>query len=218
MTHRHHLRAALHETAAPILENAGFSGTRTTWSRLNDAGDTASVNVKIAATGVPGGLRCSVNLSVTPAPWVSWLTHFWDERTGNVSEAYALFSDRLVPALPSQGGGAGWVIENPSDARAAVQDMARQLSSGPIQNLIRLLDRNHLLQAARTMSLGQVDGPSGVVYCKRSEAVLLAEEGHSVELERILGQLSQSAEGRARESHEKFANWARSRARKVPAN
>ena len=71
-TLRDSLRAALRDLVGPVARAHGFKGSAPNWRRSTDLGDWAIVNVQSSRYSTREYLRCVINLSVAPEPWLAW--------------------------------------------------------------------------------------------------------------------------------------------------
>lgn len=214
VTAQDHLRVALRDVLAPVMRSAGFKGSGRNFRRTNDHGDWAVVNVQSSSFGTSAVALCVVNLALAPRPWTEWLsTLFGHSPPKTVGEQHGLYRDRLYPADPRAGG--WWRVDNEATARAVAEEMAELLLSTGLPTLARLLDREQLLAAVRACELGDIHGDGNAIFCKRAEAILLAEGGASQPLAEALDYVLTHTEPRLRPNAERLVDWVRARAETI---
>lgn len=200
------LDEALSRLVVPVLRDAGFKGSGKTWRRRNELGDVAIVNVQSSMSSTHEQVRCIINLSIAPLPWLSWFAHsLQKEVPKNPSESWGLYRDRLHAASPKGSWETWWSIQTEAEAETAALDMVQKLRAEGLPTLTRLLDRDRLLQALRTTRKGLSPTTAG-----RGVALLLAESAASRELEAVLEGLRTDATKEQREYADKFDAWVRS--------
>ena len=204
---------ALNEFVGPAVRDAGFKGSGKTWRRVNGHGDWAIVNVQSSAWGTSEELRCVINISLVPQPWIAWTSHLLDQEVPKTpGEASGLYRDRIHPTGSPANTDTWWTVRNEVDAEAVARDMVVRLRTDALPILANLLERPKLLESLRNKDLGMVGGAGWDLYFMRAEAVLRAEEGMSPQLEEILDYIDRHSEEKLRASAERLISWVRSRA------
>jgi hypothetical protein len=205
LTAQEMLKEALAGIVAPAMRSAGFKGSGKNWRRFNNLGDVAMVNVQSSAWSTQDEVRCVINLAMSPRPYLAWFAHRCHmEIPKNPGHTWGIYRDRLDASEPGADRETWWTIGTPSEAETTARDMARKLATEGIPALSALLDRQRLLQTLR-------EGRSGFgkeSWLKRCEALLLADNGPSPELDRILDDLSGRAPGE-RKPPDDFETWIR---------
>lgn len=160
-------------------------------------------------------LRCVINLSLAPRPWLDSYEHRLGRLPEAISENLGLYRGRLHPTGSPAGVDTWWDVNGPQDAADAVADMAARLEVDGWPFLTKLLDRKEMLGQIRAGDLGDIRGAKA--YLARAEAAMLSDDGPSAELERLLAvSVSESME-RQRENAREFADWVRARAERRAA-
>ena len=220
MTAQQGLRLGLKEILAPAVRAVGYKGSGITWRKANAQGDLAIVNVQSSMFSIATRLDCVVNLSLAPAPWISWLNHRQTRQPKSVGESYGMYRRRLHPTGAAPGIDTWWEITRADAAADAVRDMTAQLADDGLPMLERLLDRSNLLAAVRAGDLGDFSHASGDSFdpfAARCEIVLLADAGDSDEVESLLARLAAHPVGAGfdvemlRNHDAELAAWARAR-------
>jgi hypothetical protein len=210
-TAQDHLRVALRDILAPVLRSNGFKGSGRNFRRTNDHGDWAVVNVQSSSFGTSAEASCAVNLALAPRPWIEWLSHLNGHPPPmTVGEQHGLYRDRLRP--PGVRSDYWWRVDSEATARTAAEEMVELLQSTGLPTLTRLLDREHLLTAVRTCELGDFNGDRWATFCKRAEALLIAEDGPSQQLTDLLDYVLAHTEPRLAANAERLAEWVRAQA------
>ena len=212
MTAQDWLRTSLKHTVAPAVRDAGFKGSGTTWRRTNESGDVAIVNVQSSFSSTRENLRCVINLSLAPKPWLDWLAHSLRRAPKNVSESHGLYRQRLHPSTAPKDHDVWWEIASERDAANAADDMVAALDSIGLPLLSRLLSRDQLWKQITEQDLGFVRGPHHAVFFKCAEAILIADDGPSARLDSVLHYLDEHTSERQRASNQLLAQWVRERA------
>lgn len=210
------LKNALRDLLGPAARAQGFKGSAPTWRKASDARDWAVVNVQSSSWSTSESLRCVVNLSFAPEPWLRWER----ERLGAgmpkaVTEALGLYRERLHPDGTPEGVDGWWEISDEVSARAAVMDMNVQLNRAGWPVLSQLFSRESMMAKLRQGDLGMVKRSNFGVFFARAEALMLMDAGPSEELESALGYALDNSLPRQRENAERFDRWVRAEAAKA---
>jgi hypothetical protein len=89
--------------------------------------------------------------------------------------------------------------------------MVAQLAEHGWPTLVRLLDRQALIESIRSGNLGHTKGEHEVFFA-RAEAVLIAEGGPSARLDELLERATANAIPAQQANAARFAAWVRARA------
>jgi hypothetical protein len=157
-------------------------------------------------------LKCVINLSVAPSPWLEWRYSSMGAAPKSVTAPLGLYRDRLHPTGSPAERDTWWQVHHDADAREAAHDMVAQLQAQGLPRLLNLLDRENLLAAVRAGDLGFFKSPNFQVLFKRAEAVLIADRGLTPELQQLLHYDITHSTPRQQQNAELFADWARTRA------
>ena len=207
------LKVALNEFVGPAVRDAGFNGSGKTWRRVNGHGDWAIVNVQSSAWSTSEELRCVINISLVPQPWIAWTSHLLDQEVPKTpGEASGLYRDRIHPTGSPANTDTWWTARNEADAGAVARDMVLRLTTDALPLLANLLERPKLLESLRNKDLGMVRGAGWDLHFMRAEAVLRAEEGMSPTLEELLDDIDRHSGEKLRTNAERLISWVRSRA------
>lgn len=170
------------------------------------------VNVQSSSFSTAEDVRCVINLSIAPSPWLDWLNTSSGSLPKSITESLGLYRDRLHPGGSPAGRDIWWQVHENADAQDAAHDMVVQLEAHGLPKLVNLLHRENLLAAVRARDLGFFKGPNLEVLVKRAEAVLIADRGLTPELEELLDYgITHSMPGQ-KQNAEMFAGWVRMRA------
>lgn len=207
-----HFKVALRTIIGPALRAQGFKGSGTTWRLTATNGDVAVVNVQRSQSSTATHLRCVVNLSIVPLPWWDWQRAWMPAvRFTAPNESHGLWRDRLHPTGASANVEVWWqMTDDERSATRAALDIVRQLEWKGLPTLRRLLDRAALLASIRDGDFGFVKGQAQ--RASVTLAILLADEGPSVELEDLLTHLANDPGGGRDEATRAMTDWARARA------
>ena len=203
MTAREGFQAALVDVVEPVLVDAGYAGSPSTWRRHNAGEDWAVVNVE--AFGGEDVFHCAVNLAVVPAPWLEFMGVWLGMPPAAVQESVGLYRDRLTPE--------GWEIRSTEAAVEVAKDIAQRLTSHGLPLLDRLLDRDEILATVRAGDLGMLKHAQYPGLFAFAEAVLISDEGPSDRLEELLDAAREQAPGDRKEAAERYTDWIRERAK-----
>jgi len=206
------LRAALREQVGPAARGNGFRGSVPTWRASNTSGDWAIVNVQSSSWSTAESMRCVINLSVAPAPWLAWMEEWLGARyPKSVGESLGLYRARLHPTGAPAGADVWWEVNDQAGADAVVADMVHQLQISGWPTLTRLLEKGAMLDQVRAGDLGMMKRASFDVFFARAEALLIAEGGPSPALDRLLADATANTMATQRENAERFEAWVRQR-------
>ncbi|MFE3173460.1 DUF4304 domain-containing protein [Amycolatopsis sp. NPDC059090] len=208
MTAQIALREALRDVVGPAARVHGFSGSGGTWRRSNALGDWAIVNVQSSSCSNRERLRCVINLSLAPRPWLDWQERTLGRLPKPIPESLGLYRGRLHPAGAPPGSDGWWEITGRRDSAVAVRDMAARLADDGWPFLTALLDRERMTEQIRSRDLGFIRGDENAGYLARAEAAMLSEHGRSDELDRLLETVATEPQ---RENAMEFVRWARER-------
>lgn len=197
------------EQVAPMLRSEQFAGSRGTWSKRSAHGDWAIVNLQKSRWNTSDRVAFTVNLSVVPEPWFAWQAkQYGFASTKKPREENGLWRDRLHPSAGLSEDGQFWVVSDAATALACGEDVIGQLQNFGIPHLLKLLDREALMDAIRAEDFG---------YMKMSRliplVVMLSESGPSEELDQAISSLESNLPGfRDWKLKGEFVTWARERA------
>lgn len=208
MTSQQHLRKALAETVVPLLRSRGYRGTNPTWRLTSARGDVAVVNVQSSSMSTSAEVHCIINLAVAPEPYLAWGDSRRPKPGGAVREYDGLVRARLATSSPEAGW---WRVSDPRSATVAALDMADRLQDDGLDMLESLLNRAVMLDGLRRADLGEWDGPAGPLPFAWAQAVLLADEGSSKELNTLVRQLRALKLTNQAETHRQLLAWVADR-------
>ena len=217
MTVQAALKAALRDVVGPAARAHGFKGSAPNWRRSNDLGDWAIVNVQSSKYSTRESLRCVINLSVAPEPWLAWTATQRGSLPRSPSEAAGLYRKRLLPTGTPEDVDGWWEVNAPDEAPAVATDMVRRLDGAGWPTLERLLDRDAMLDQVRAGDLGFIKREFHPVLFAHAQAMLLSDEGPSAELNEQLAYALDHAHGAQREGVREFVAWVRERSQTGPA-
>lgn len=206
------LRSALRDVVAPVLRDAGYRASGSTWRRVTDRDDTAIVNLQLSQWNGKDEAKVYVNLAVVPAPWWEWTRADAETSAKRPLEHHGLFRERMEPPETERARPDSWRCWDESSALTAAEELRHRLSELGLPKLADLSDRERMIGAVRDGAIG--DMSSFPDYRLLTLVVLLSEIGGEEfvraceELGRPLG--APAFEERARRAIE----WARQR---VPA-
>lgn len=213
MTAQAYLKEILRDSVGPVARAHGFKGSSPTWRLANAWGDWAVVNVQSSSFSSSDRLRCVINISVAPEPWLRWTaSKLGPGLPKTVNESLGLYRDRLHPAGTPDGSDGWWEITSERSAEAAGEDMLRQLDVGGWPLLTHLLQPGAMLEQVRSGSLGHMKRASLGVFFARAEAVLVMDDGPSDALDRALDYASSNCMPAQRDNAVKFESWVREQA------
>ena len=208
------LRDALRDWLGPALRARGFKGSAPTWSLTNDRGDVAFINVQSSTSSTKEQVRCIVNYSVAPEPWVRfgrWRSNGRDGRSG-------LYWDRIDAPGGEPGRERWWNVSDPVSAREFVGDVLVELDAWGWELFDRLMTPTGMLETVRAGDLGHAKRVNGFdARFAEAEAVILMSEGPSDHLERLLEVSVASSNPAAQENARGRADWIREQAHEAAA-
>ena len=213
MTVQAALKAALRDVVGPAARAHGFKGSAPNWRRGNDLGDWAIVNVQSSRYSTRESLRCVINLSLAPEPWLAWTAEQRGPLPKTLSESYGLYRKRLLPTGTPVDVDGWWEVNEPDEAPGVAADMVRQLDEAGWPTLERLLDRDAMVDQVRAGDLGFIKREFHAELFAHAQAMLLADRGPSAELDEQLAYALDHAHGAQREGAREFDAWVRERAR-----
>ena len=171
------------------------------------------MNVQSSSYSTAESLRCVINVSVAPAPWLAWMRELLGARyPKSVGESLGLFRARLHPTGAPAGADVWWQVNDQAGAEAAVADMVHQLQIIGWPTVTRLLEDGAMLDQVRAGDLGMMKRASLGVFFARAEALLVADDGPSPALDRLLADATANTLAAQRDNAERFAAWLRRRA------
>lgn len=214
MTAQAALKMALRDVLGPDARLHGYKGSAPTWRKSNSYGDWVVVNVQSSSWNTSEEVRCVVNISAAPEPWLRWQGYGlgWSVPK-SVTESLGLYRDRLHPTGTPVGADGWWEITGQRSAMAAVTDMVKQLEESGWGILDQLLRRDGMLDQIRRGDLGDFRREHHAVYFARAEALLLMDLGPSAALDACLTSALEGGMPEQRERAEQFDNWVRDQAR-----
>ena len=169
------------------------------------------MNVQPSARRTAQALRGVSSRAVAAAPWLDWMREWLGSLPKSINESLGLYRDRLHPAGTPSGAAGWWQVSSEDDACVAAADMVVQLAEHGWPTLIRLLNRDALLDSIRSGDLGHMKGEHEVFFA-RAEALLIADDGPSARLEELLDRATAKAIPAQQANAAKFAAWVRARA------
>lgn len=213
MTAQEALKAALRERIQPLLRSHGYKGSLPTWTRKNQAGDVAVVNVQSSSFSSAEEVLCVVNLAVAPKPWLDWSEVRFGKPVKAVKESDGLWRDRLhaTDRRVSRGGEPWWGVRDTLTAGLAADDMAEQLQTTALPLLEGLLDRDQFIKTVRGGDLGFAKSSSLPTYFDWALLVLLADKAGSDDFEGLLARVEADDTALASEHVQRLIAWVRSR-------
>jgi hypothetical protein len=202
-------KAMVRDLVGPALRSEGFKGSGGTFTLTVSSGDCAVVNVQSSQFNTAEEVRFIVNLAVIPEPWWGWqVSHLGSAVPKTPRESLGLWRDRLHPTAEVSDGRSEpwWLVRDEASAVRCGQDVNHQLTTGALARLRRLLDRDTMLAAVRSGDFGFVH-----FHVDAALAVLLADEGESAELTRVLVRLASEPDDRRRAYNERIIAWVHER-------
>ena len=212
MTVQTALRAALRDVVGPAARAHGFKGSAPNWRTSNDLGDWAIVNVQSSKYSTRESLRCVINLSVAPEPWLAWTAAQRGPLPRSPGETYGLYRKRLLPTGTSEDVDGWWEVNDPDEAPGVATDMVRRLDEAGWPTLERLLDRDAMVDQVRAGDLGYIKREYHAELFAHAQALLLSDQGPSAELDEQLAYALDHARGAQRDDALEFDAWVRERA------
>src|SRR6476661_8757428 len=111
---RDDLRAAVRDVLGPAAHSHGFKGTSPTWRRSTASGDWAIVNLQTSTSSSANSVRCVLNTSVAPEPWLRWTrVQMGTAMPKAVPESMGLYKQRLCPSNTPEGEDRWWRVDSP---------------------------------------------------------------------------------------------------------
>lgn len=212
------LKTALRDVFAPAARLHGYKGSAPTWRKSNGAGDWVVVNVQSSSWNTSENVRCVINISAAPEPWLRWRRHQPGQRVPKaISETFGLYRQRLHPTGTPDGSDGWWEVTDDASARDTVTDMVTQLNQEGWAVLDTLLSREGMLDHIRRGDLGHIKGDHYDVFFARAEALLLMDDGPSDALENCLALALSNVTPTQRAHAEQFDTWVRAQAREQTA-
>ncbi|MFD5864110.1 DUF4304 domain-containing protein [Agromyces sp. NPDC127015] len=214
MTAQDALKTALRDVLGPQARQHGYKGSAPTWRKSTLIGDWVVVNVQSSSWSNSTSLRCVVNISAAPEPWLRWQRHELGQKFPKaISESFGIYRQRLHPTGTPDGTDGWWEITDETSARDAVTDMVARLNDGGWALLDALLTREGMLSQIRDGDLGDMKREhSGVVYFARAEALLRMDDRPDDALDSCLTLALENVMPTQRENAERFDAWVRTQA------
>ncbi|MBD3926519.1 DUF4304 domain-containing protein [Nocardioides cavernae] len=212
MTIQAAFRDAVREVLAPAARAHGFKGSGRTWRRTNELGDCAIVNLQGSSYSSASSARYVINLSVVPEPWAASMETTLGRRPKALPESWGLYRRRLQPTGAPAGTDQWWRVDRPRAVEQVVADMVRRLDADGWPTLEKLLDREAMVEQARTGDLGFFTREHAPGYVATGLAVLLSDSGTSDELDGQLDLMLATSTAPALEGTRQLVTWIRTRA------
>jgi len=211
------LKGALREGFGQDARRHGYRGSVPTWRKANAAGDWLIVNVQSSSFSTSESLRCVINISAAPEPWLRWQRHrLGTKMPKSVTESLGLFRDRVHPTgTPARVDG-WWEVTDESSAGDAATDMSVRMEEVGWAPLDAMLTRAGMLEKIRAGDLGLMKREDFDAFFACAEALLLMDAGPSEALELCLARALEGVVPTQRESAEEFDAWVRSESRRAP--
>lgn len=184
------LNVGLKDDVAPVVRAAGFKGSGRNFSRKNDLGDVAFLNIQGSAYSESDHLVFYVNVAVVPYPWWRSRIDDWEKPPSKPDYSFGLYENRLY----RQHG--EWEITNADSARAVTRDLRVRINQHDgLPLLTSLLDREKMKARIRDGDLGLFNRDDNWdAYFDRALAILLADEGPGPELDQAMARLRNHVE------------------------
>jgi hypothetical protein len=206
------LKAALRDIVGPAARGHGYKGSAPTWRKSSTSRDWAVVDVQSSSWSTAESVRCVVNLTFAPEPWLRWETEYLGVgMPKSVSESLGLYRERLHPEGTPEGTDGWWDVSDDESARLAVADMNTQLERAGWPILDGMFSHEAMLARLHDGDLGMMKRSNFGVFFARAEALLLMDAGPSEELESQLNYALDNAIPTQREHAERFDAWVRAR-------
>ncbi len=148
----------------------------------------------------------TVNTSVIPLACWRWMNHELARSESRAAKEYDGLSRQRLDAQLQQASSRPewWSVTDERSAIRACEDVVNQLDHGRVQELQRLLQTGSVLDAVRSGRL------PGATYDTRGVlAVLLADQGPSEELDKLLRELETLEDPRLRSIFWPIVQWCR---------
>lgn len=126
-----------------------------------------------------------------------------------MNECLGLYRERLHPTGTPEGRDGWWDVSDPKSAGAAVTDMVAQLQTAGWPVLDRLLAVGGMLNQVRRGDLGHMKRANFEVFFARAKALLLMDQGPSLELEESLRYALEHCILTQKENAMRFDKWVR---------
>jgi hypothetical protein len=210
------LRLALKDVLGPNARVHGFKGSAPTWRKSNSHGDWVVVQVQSSSYSSAERLRCVVNLSAIPEPWLRWQRELLAGGMPKaISESLGLYRDRLHPSAGAKLGEAWWEIDDSIGADSAVSEIVMQLEMVGWPLLDDWLTRDGLKRRVDEGDFGfsKANLPLRVAM---AQALLLMDGGPSPELRAILEECRRHAGEQYMRMVQKFEAWVNAQAEQSP--
>ena len=128
MSVRENLRTAVRDVLGLTARSHGFKGTSPTWRRTTPSGDWAIVNLQSSTSSTASSVRCVLNTSVAPEPWLRWTrVQMGTAMPKAVPESMGLYRQRLLPSGTPDGTEGWWQVDSPHRVDRVIDDMRAQL-------------------------------------------------------------------------------------------
>jgi len=207
---REDFRAAVRDILGPAARSHGFKGASRTWRRTTPLGDWAIVNLQSSTSSTASAIRCVLNTSVAPEPWLRWTR----EQMGTsmpkaIPESMGLYRQRLHPSGTPDGPDRWWQIDSPRRVDRAVDDMRAQLEEHGWPVLTGLLERDAMVDRVRRGQLGFWRKELVPRFFAVAEALLLMDAGPSAALDEQLAIARATSTAAQAESTDRFEEWVR---------
>jgi hypothetical protein len=210
---RDDLRAEVREVLGPAARSHGFKGTSPTWRRSTPSGDWAIVNLQSARSSSASSVRCVLNTSVAPEPWLRWTrVQMGAAMPKAIPESMGLYKQRLLPSNTPDGNEGWWQVDSLRRVPQVVDDMQAQLERQGWPVLCRLLERDEMLDRVRQGDLGFWRKENVPGYFATAEALLLMDAGPSRALDEQLALVRATSTAAQVESADRFVRWVRQQA------
>lgn len=213
MTAQAALTAALRERLAPRARDRGFKGSMPTWRKSNDLGDWALVNVQSSSWSTADALRCVVNVSAVPEPWLRWMRFAFPKAVPKqVGESSGLYRHRLHPTDAPAGVDTWWEVGDTSSANRVADDIVLQLERSGWIVLDGLMHRDGWFRRLHEGDLGDMKRSNFDAFFAQVEAVLLMDQGPSADLDSCLSHALKHALPSKLANAQRFDRWVRDQA------
>ena len=214
MSVRENLRTAVRDVLGPTARSHGFKGTSPTWRRATPSGDWAIVNLQSSTSSTASSVRCVLNTSVAPEPWLRWTrVQMGTAMPKAVPESMGLYRQRLLPSGTPDGTEGWWQVDSPRRVDRVIEDMRALLERQGWPVLSRLLDRDAMMAQVRRGDLGYWRKEFVPGFFAVAEALLLMDAGPSSALDEQLAIARAKSTSRQAESVERFEDWVRDQAK-----
>ena len=186
------------------------------WRRSTPSGDWAIVNLQSSGSSTAGAVRCVLNTSVAPEPWLRWTrVQMGTAMPKAIPESMGLYQQRLFPSSTPDGNEGWWQVDSPRRVPQVVDDMRAQLERRGWPVLSRLLERDAMVDRVRRGDLGFWRKANVPGYFATAEALLLMDAGPSPALDEQLALVRATSTAAQAESADRFIRWVRQQAESV---